>query len=88
VDNLVQDASEEGNFEQVDRQEYSGEIHGFPYEEYDFILKGQDDSECSINVVLINKDSSLFIFTGLTGAEYYDQASEISVGMLSSLNFK
>jgi len=88
VDNLVQGASEEGNFEQVDRQEYSGEIHGFPYEEYDFILKGQDDSECSINVVLINKDSSLFIFTGLTGAEYYDQASEIFVGMLSSLNFK
>ena len=88
VDALVQSVMEEGNFEQVDRQEYSGEIHGFPYEEYDYTLKGEDDSEYGLNTVLINKGDSLFIFSGLSGAEYYDQASEIFVGMLSSLNFK
>lgn len=59
MDALVQSAIEEGNFEQVDRQEYSGEIHGFPYEECDFILKGQDESEYGFNVVLIKRDKYL-----------------------------
>jgi hypothetical protein len=72
---------------QIDKVSDSGELLGFPYEEYDYLLKDEDGTEYEAMCLMIKKEGDLFIFFGINTMAFDETAYNAYVTMLQSLTF-
>jgi len=72
---------------QVDKSTDTGQMHGFPYEEYDYVLEDEEGVQYEAVCLMIKKDKELFLFFGINMIDFSQVSFNTYVTMLQSISF-
>jgi len=87
ADELVEGLSSGSDFEKTKVSEDGSVLFGYPYEEYIYTFTDADGIEFQIDYTMILKEKDLFMFIGVSAADYSDTAINIFIESLSSVSF-
>lgn len=80
-------ALSESEFDRNNLNIFSGELFGYYYEEYIYSYIDNNDIETALDLILILKDSELFVFLGVAAGDYINISTDAFVKSLSTVKF-
>ncbi len=88
ADKISDEASSSNDWKQVDKVETNKQLGEISYNEVSYKYIDNKEDSWAMTLSFITQNNKLYLFMGLTDAEYKDLAEEVYCGMLGTIAFK